>query len=257
MSIIYGAGGLPLVKDEINNLIEKHEKGKQMLLDNKKRSKLQMLKERTVYYPFIIMIIYFGIQQFSGVMVVVFYAIDIAKDAQITANPYLIIMLIAITRVLTSLFVSYTSKNVGRRCISLISGIGVSITLYSLALYIIIDTYIIDKNINIPSSIPIILIILFIILSTYGLLTVPFAMVSEMFPLRVRGFMVGLTIAISYVMCFISIKIYPIIRLELENYWIFIIYGTVSTIGTIFLFKFLPETNGKTLQEIEEYFMNN
>lgn len=253
MGLIFGKKGLPIVKGEIDALIVYHEKSKQMLEDNSKTNKLQMFKERRIYYPFVIMIIYFGIQQFSGVMVIVFYAIDIAEDIQVTLDAYIVILLIAITRVLTALVASLTSRKIGRRLTSIISGVGVSIALYGLALYIILIRKM-DKT-DIPEAIPLILILLFVMLSTYGFLTIPFAMIPEMFPIKVRGFMVGLTIGINYVMCFIATKIYPIIREETESYWIFIIYGTVAVIGTIYLAIFLPETNGKTLPEIEELFM--
>lgn len=35
------------------------------------------------------------------------------------------------------------------------------------------------------------------------------------------------------------------------------LYSVVGVIGTVFVYVFLPETEGKTLEEIEEHFSNN
>lgn len=250
MARIYGKSGEPLVEADLNTMVENYETQK-LLAEN--RRKILMITDRNVYCPLFIMTIYFFIQQFSGLMVVVFYAIDIAKDAQVTLDQYLTIFLLALARVLTALFVSLISWKYGRRITSFISGVGVTATMYGLAFCIILQKHVLEENAS-TYGIPVILIVLYIVMSTYGFLTVPFAMVAEVFPLRIRGFMVGFTIALCYLMTFAATKTYPLIRANLEPYWIFIIYGTVGLLGTIFLLIFLPETRGKTLEEIGDHF---
>lgn len=251
MAIIYGKSGESLVEDDVNALVENYET--QKLLAGNRRIFMSFFADRMIYCPFFIMLIYFFIQQFSGVMVVVFYAIDIANNAKVTLDGYLTIFLLALARVLTSLFVSLISYKYGRRITSFISGVGVVVTMYGLAIFVILQVHVLPEN-SPTYGIPVVLIVLYIILSTYGYLTVPFGMVAEVFPLRVRGFMVGFTIALCYFMCFIATKIYPVMDEYLENYWIFIVYGTVGLCGIVFLVIFLPETKGKTLKEIEDYF---
>lgn len=94
----------------------------------------------------------------------------------------------------------------------------------------------------------------YIITSTFGFLTIPFTMLPEMFPQRVRGMTAGITVCVAYFMSFIVIKSYPAMLNWMGNGMIFLFYGVVSLLGTLFVHQLLPETKGKTLQEIENLF---
>lgn len=79
-------------------------------------------------------------------------------------------------------------------------------------------------------------------------------MLPEMFPQRVRGITAGITVCFAYFMSFIVIKSYPSMLNWMGNGMIFLFYGIVSLLGTLFVHQMLPETKGKTLQEIENLF---
>lgn len=79
-------------------------------------------------------------------------------------------------------------------------------------------------------------------------------MIAELYPQKTRGFAAGLTICAGYFMSFINIKAYPELVRTFGNEVIFIFYGIVSLLGLFFVYFILPETKGKSLQEIENYF---
>lgn len=93
--------------------------------------------------------------------------------------------------------------------------------------------------------------------STLGFLTMPFAMAAEVFPSKIRGMATGLLTCLAYSFNFVIVKMYPAMIRELGNYKLFFFYGMMGLLGTIFIVVFLPETKGKSLQEIEEYFSSN
>lgn len=97
-------------------------------------------------------------------------------------------------------------------------------------------------------------LLIYIVTSTFGFLTIPFTMLPELFPQRVRGLTAGITVCFAYFMSFIVIKSYPSMLTSMGNGWIFLFYGLVSLLGTVFVHLSLPETKGKTLQEIENLF---
>lgn len=94
----------------------------------------------------------------------------------------------------------------------------------------------------------------YIVTSTFGFLTIPFTMLPELFPQRVRGVVAGMTVCVAYFMSFIAIKSYPTMLQHTSNDIIFLLYGVVAFLGTIFVYYILPETKGKTLQEIENLY---
>uniref|UniRef100_A0A336M0F0 CSON014627 protein n=1 Tax=Culicoides sonorensis TaxID=179676 RepID=A0A336M0F0_CULSO len=90
-----------------------------------------------------------------------------------------------------------------------------------------------------------------------GIISVPWIMVSEIYPNKTRGMASGITAAINYLMFFISTKTYYDLETSVSLFGVITIYGAVGFIGTIFVYFFLPETEGRTLEEIEEHFSNN
>lgn len=244
------------VQEEIEVLLANKEKS--MMNSSRKSSKSNwhyMLKPQCLN-PFILILTYFFFQQFSGVFVIVFYAVDIVEEVKVTMDPYLAICLIATTRMVAAIIVGILSKKFGRRPLSLVSGAGMTICMISLAAYLVLlsEGKITNEMVQRLGWIPIFLLMAYFFTSTLGFLTMPFAMAAEVFPSKIRGMASGSITCLAYIFNFIIVKIYPTMMRDMGNYKVFFFYGSISLIGTIFIAVFLPETKGKTLQEIEEYF---
>lgn len=202
--------------------------------------------------PFLIMNLFFFFQQFSGTFVVVFYAVDIVKEAGINFDPYIAAILIGLIRFLVTIVVSFVSNRYGRRPPAIVSGAGMTLTMGSLATYLYLSsTGAIAEDM---AWFPVVSLMLYILTSTIGFLTLPWAMVGEVYPARVRGLAAGLTTCFAYFCNFIIVKIYPSMLFSLQRYGLFFFYGGVSVLGTIFVVLLLPETKGRDLQQIEEHF---
>ncbi|CAH0388120.1 unnamed protein product [Bemisia tabaci] len=87
------------------------------------------------YKPLIIMNTYFLFQQVSGLFVIVFYAVDVIKIAGVTADAYLIAVLIAFLRLVTIIVSVWVNKAFGRRFASIISGVGITLSMFALVGY--------------------------------------------------------------------------------------------------------------------------
>lgn len=220
------------------------------------KSVIRSLFSASTLRPFLIMNLFFFFQQFSGTFVVVFYAVDIVQEAGITFDPFLAAIIIGLTRFLVTVVVSFVSNRYGRRPPAIVSGAGMTLCMGCLATFL----YISSTNSILPTTaerlawLPVVSLILYILTSTIGFLTIPWAMVGEVFPTKVRGVAAGLTTFCAYFYSFIIIKIYPDMLQSLSRYGLFFFYGGISVLGTIFVVFFLPETKGRDLQEIEEQF---
>jgi hypothetical protein len=53
---------------------------------------------------------------------------------------------------------------------------------------------------------------------------------------------------------FAVVKTFPHLQKVASNHGSFWIYGSISLLGTFFFYMYLPETKGRSLQEIEDYF---
>lgn len=71
---------------------------------------------------------------------------------------------------------------------------------------------------------------------------------------RIRGTATGITSATSYVIIFIVTKTYINVEDGLSIGGGFIMYGSITTVGLVVLYMILPESEGRTLEEIEQFF---
>lgn len=218
----------------------------------KNQNLLKHLVKRSSLVPFGIMLCYFFFQQFSGIFVIIYNAVAIMDKSGVQVDPYLGAVLIGIARLIASLLTAGVSRKFGRRVPSMISGIGMTIFMGGLSLYLFLankGTVMADNGV-----VPVICMMMYIFTSTLGYLVIPFAMVGEVFPSKVKDILAGLTVAIGYVFSAITVKTYPDMQSQMDMHGVFLFFAIVSLVGVIFILFFLPETKGKTLREIEDMF---
>lgn len=104
------------------------------------------------------------------------------------------------------------------------------------------------------SWLPLAAMVLFFITLGTGLGPLPWVLLGELLPLRVKGFATGFCTAFSFGYTFLIIKEFYRLQLLLGvagSYWLF---GALLVVGFVLFAIFLPETKGKTLEEIEQLF---
>lgn len=218
----------------------------------KNQNLLKHLVKGSSLMPFVIMLAYFLFQQFSGIFVVIYNAVDIMAKSGVQVDPYLGAVLIGVARLIASLLTAGVSRKFGRRIPSMISGIGMTIFMGALSLYIYMSengTVMSDNGI-----VPVVCMIMYIFTSTLGYLVIPFAMVGEIFPSKVKDILSGLTVCIGYFFSAITVKTYPDMLKLMGMHGVFLFFAAISLVGVVFILFFLPETKGKTLREIEDMF---
>lgn len=231
---------------ELNKKVEILEHNFHSSRGTKKESIVNSLRKPEVYKPLGIMIGFFAFQQFSGIFVIVVFAVQFTSNAGVSFDPFLCAVIIGLCRIVATFLTSWLLDKFGRKTPTICSGVGMSLCMFGLAVTSHFHIHI--------SIIQISLIMMFIFISTIGFLTVPFTMVAEIYPQRERGLASGLTIFSAYTMSFVIVKLYPMMVDGLGNELTFIFYGFVALFGVLYVFWFLPETKGKTLKEIEDYF---
>lgn len=249
---------IPEVANEIETLIKNRgvKSSKQKTLPQQVAKKIKYLTRANCLKPLSLIVTYFFFQQFAGTFVIVFYALNIVKEAGVEMDPYVAIVMIGLVRLFSAILVSYISKIFGRRPLSVLSGTGMTACMMVLASYILAQNQgkVSEDTQQSLLFLPVVLLLLYFLTSTLGFLPMPFAMAAEVFPAKIRGTATGLASGIGYFFNFITVKIYPTMISGIGREGVFFFYGSMSLAGTIFILTLLPETKGKSLQEIEEYF---
>lgn len=214
---------------------------------------LLFLKRPEAYKPLLIMNAFFFFQQFSGIFVIIFYAVTVAKEAGVNFDSYLAAVFIGVSRLIVTVVISFASRRYGRRVLCNVSGVCMTLSLVGLTLYLTLthDRILADDAYG---WWPIIALVMYIISSTVGFLTLPWAMIGEVFPVRIRGPATGFTTCMAYLFSFVILKMYPEMKHVWGNHGLFTFYSTIALAGTICMYVYLPETRDRTFRQIEEHF---
>lgn len=74
---------------------------------------------------------------------------------------------------------------------------------------------------------------------------------------RSRSIATGITAALNYIMAFCTTKTYYNLETSLSLTGLITLYAVFDLFGLFFMYKFLPETERRTLEEIELHFSDN
>ncbi|XP_050427896.1 facilitated trehalose transporter Tret1-like isoform X2 [Adelges cooleyi] len=87
-----------------------------------------------------------------------------------------------------------------------------------------------------------------------GISPIPWLLISEVFPTRGRGVASGISAASFYVIAFFVSKTWLNLEHLIGLHGCLAVYGVLASFGIVFIYFCLPETENKTLAEIETYF---
>lgn len=248
-SIFNGIDNVELNKVNKNSIDSSTRSNSSSRLSVAIRSFLKTSKKPDVWKPFIILNTYFFFQQFCGIASVVAYAVDFVEQSGVIADPFFITALIGMLQIIAALILVLMSAKIGTRPISLISGVGMSISLAFLIIYL---KFIKGEHEN-YTSIPIICLFTFVLTGQFGFAAIPWTLLGELYPTKYVNILGPLTTCLGGFFNFITIQIYPSL-VDIGMITTLCIYCLTSIIATIFIALFLPETRGKTNHEIEEKF---
>nr|XP_033336524.1 facilitated trehalose transporter Tret1-like isoform X1 [Megalopta genalis] len=216
--------------------------------EEKKESLLKALHMPSVWKPFLILLVFFALQQMSGIYIILFYAVNVLKDIDININvdEDTASVGIGVIRLFASIAGAGLANSFGRKVLAFISGLGMAVSAVGVAL---------TFRFKLPSIISLVCVGGHVGSSMLGFLTLPWVMTSELYPLRFRGPLGGITTSLAQLLTFGTIKLYPDLRragIEVVM-WTF---AAASILGTMFAVLILPETRGRSLDQIESQFSN-
>ncbi|XP_039748735.1 facilitated trehalose transporter Tret1-like isoform X2 [Pararge aegeria] len=242
------------LQDEIQKMVNFKEKNHVEPLKSPKEI-IKALLSPSALKPFGILAVYFFIYQWCGVNTITFYAVEVFEASGAQFDKHWLTISMGILRVIFTVVGCILCRRCGRRPLTFVSAIGCGSTMITLSVYLYYVQYWKDNNLQPQHSwIPVASLYLFTIFCTLGYLIVPWIMIGEVYPTQVRGIVGGMTTCAAHLSIFSVVKTFPYMKNGLHDYGAFGLYGAISLAGMAFFYVFLPETKGRTLQEIEDYF---
>lgn len=205
--------------------------------------KLSYLFKGKVFRITLIGIVIAVLQQWCGINVVFNYAQEIFSAAGYSVSDMLFnIVVTGVVNVVFTIVGMYTVDRLGRRLLMLMGTIGLSV------IYLVLGA---GYYFRIEGMLMLILVVLAIAIYAMTLAPVTWIVISEIFPTKFRATGMAISTFALWSACFILTYTFPLLHNSLGAYGTFWLYGFICLTGFLFMKMNLPETKGKSLEEIE------
>ena len=183
------------------------------------------------------------LQQWSGINVIFNYAEEIFKAAGYDVKSIMFtIVFTGIVNLFATFIAIQTVDRFGRRRLMLLGCAGIALS----HLLIAAACFFGFKGMVVVA--PVLLALVF-----YGLSLAPvtWVLIAEIFPNRIRSEAVSISTAALWIACFILTYTFPPLTALLGTAGTFVLYAVICLVGFVFIACRIPETKGKSLEQIE------
>ena len=205
-----------------------------------------MLFSKAMRRPLLLGILLPLFSQFCGINAIIYYGPTILKDAGISMdNSYQSQILFGAANMLFTFIAIWKVDQLGRRPLYLIGSFCASLSLILTGVFFYLD--------NVPGLWILLTVTLFLASFAFSIGPLKFVVASEIFPTAIRGRALGISIMVMWVADAIIGQLTAVMIRDLGIAYTFWLFGLFCVVVFISVFKLLPETKGKTLEEIENF----
>jgi sugar porter (SP) family MFS transporter len=184
-------------------------------------------------------------QQIIGTNTIIYYTPTILLDAGFGASSAIAGTIgIGVVNLLFTLIGLVLIDKIGRRMLMLLGNVGMSLALGVLGISTLFF--------NAPGWLLLACLCLFMVAYSASWGMVVWVVLAEIFPLRIRGTAVGLASTCLWLANIAVSLSFPVLLNTIGSGLLYLIYAAIGVLAFLFVYKFVPETKGKSLEQIEE-----
>ena len=200
------------------------------------------------------LVIFIGImlsvfQQIVGINAVLYFAPRIF-DTMGMGNPMVQTVIMGVINILFTLLAVFTVEKWGRKPLLIYGSIGMALGAFGVALSNLVA--------GMPAIVAVVSIMVYSASFMFSWGPICWVLISEIFPNTIRGAAVAVAVAFQWIFNFIvSSTFLPMYNMRLGemgdkfgHMFAYALYGVICVVAAIFVWKLVPETKGKTLEEM-------
>ena len=210
-------------------------------------------------FSFGVMVIFVGVmlsvfQQAVGINAVLYYAPRIFESMNM-GNPMVQTVIMGIVNISFTLVAVFTVEKLGRKPLLIWGSIGMAVGALGVAL---------SNVVACPPLMPVISIMVYSASFMFSWGPICWVLIAEIFPNTIRSQAVAIAVAFQWIFNFIvSSTFVPMYNMSLGDmgdkfghFFAYALYGVICVLAALFVFKLVPETKGKTLEDMTELWRN-
>ena len=186
-----------------------------------------------------------ALQQITGINAVIMFSPTIFQAAGSASGASMMqAMTVGFVNFLMTIVALWLVDKKGRKTLLLWGAVGMIISLAYLSLEF-------SKPVQNGAGV-LIALLLYISFFAASFAPVMWVIISEIYPNRIKGIAMSFSTAISWLCTFLTVYFAPVIQATLGLNYLFAIFGIFSIVAFVFVKFWIPETKGKSLEQIEK-----
>jgi len=269
--------------DEIKKTVEERNKVGSVSIS-------ELFTEARYVKPLAIVLVLMALQQLSGINYVLSYSALIFESAGTTIDECTSTMLIGGVQVVGTFVTTLIIEKFGRKILLIISDLFICISMIGVGVFFILKekcddceattaaattttTILTTEMANITTTmlpdlmvskttvdnigfLPLVSLMIFIAAFSLGFGPIPWILNVELIPPEARSISSSLATSFNWIISFLVAQFIPTIGDAIGASSCYFIFSAIALLGTIFIIVFVPETKGKTEDEIKQIFSN-
>jgi len=185
-------------------------------------------------------------QQFVGINVVLYYAPRIFESMGVARDSSMLqTIVMGLVNVIFTVVAIVTVDKWGRVPLLMTGSFGMAFAMIAIAVL---------SYFNIISILTLVFIIVFTASFMMSWGPICWVYIAELFPNKIRGQAVAIAVAFQWFANYLISSTYPGM-MEFSSAFTYAFYGAMAILSALFVWKMVPETKGKSLEEIEKFWV--
>ncbi len=179
-------------------------------------------------------------QQAIGINAVLYYAPRIFESAGAEGGGMMQTVIMGIVNIGFTLVAIFTVDKFGRKPLLIIGSIGMAVGAFAVALC---------DQVGVKGMVPVISVIVYAAFFMMSWGPICWVLIAEIFPNTIRGKAIAIAVAFQWVFNYIISSTFPALY-DFSPMFAYSLYGIICVIAAFFVWRWVPETKGKTLEDM-------
>jgi SP family xylose:H+ symportor-like MFS transporter len=181
-------------------------------------------------------------QQAIGINAVLYYAPRIFESAGAEGGGMMQTVIMGVVNILFTLVAIFTVDKFGRKPLLIIGSIGMAVGAFAVALC---------DGMGVKGILPVFSVIVYAAFFMMSWGPICWVLIAEIFPNTIRGKAVALAVAFQWIFNYIVSSTFPALY-DFSPMFAYGLYSAICVIAAIFVWRWVPETKGKTLEDMSK-----
>ncbi|EKU92658.1 D-xylose transporter XylE [Bacteroides oleiciplenus] len=186
-------------------------------------------------------------QQAIGINAVLYYAPRIFENAGAEGGGMMQTVIMGIVNIVFTLVAIFTVDRFGRKPLLIVGSIGMAIGAFAVAMC---------DSMGIKGIVPVVSVIVYAAFFMMSWGPICWVLISEIFPNTIRGKAVAIAVAFQWIFNYIISSTFPALY-DFSPMFAYSLYGIICVAAAIFVWRWVPETKGKTLEDMSKLWKKN